>query len=110
MTTSKCLLRRSAGPFIALIGLAMGFITTVHGQDRAIASPVTKALVIAPTWLPTGNLNAPRRGHTATLLSNGTVLVVGGAGYSNDALDSAELYDVATGRWAFSWRPNCARH
>jgi hypothetical protein len=40
----------------------------------------------------------PRVFHTATLLTNGTVLVVGGFGFSNSgALSSAELYDPAAG-------------
>ncbi|MCX6925393.1 MAG: kelch repeat-containing protein, partial [Verrucomicrobia bacterium] len=38
-------------------------------------------------------LNAARMGHTATLLPNGKVLVVGGCTYG------AELYDPAAGTW-----------
>ena len=50
-------------------------------------------------WMPTGSLNIPRNNHTATLLPNGKVLVVGGA---NGAGSSAELYDPATGRWSIT--------
>ena len=34
---------------------------------------------VSGTWSPTGSLAQPRYGHTATLLLNGTVLVVGGS-------------------------------
>ncbi len=40
-----------------------------------------------------------RAEHTATLLSDGKVLVAGGLGYTG-MLDSAELYDPTTNRWA----------
>jgi WD40 repeat protein len=49
-------------------------------------------------WSPTGSLNTPRSGHTATLLTNGQVLVAGG---SSD-VSSAELYDPATGAWIYT--------
>jgi hypothetical protein len=44
------------------------------------------------TWAPTASLNVPRFRHTATLLSNGKVLVAGGSG-DIGVLRSAELYD-----------------
>lgn len=50
------------------------------------------------TWTTTGSLNGGRTTHTATLLSNGKVLVAGG--YSQSSLTSAELYDPATGIWS----------
>ena len=54
-------------------------------------------------WNATGSLGAGRSfGHTATLLANGKVLVVGGANILNSCcprLGSAELYDPATGQW-----------
>src|SRR5215831_4537801 len=51
----------------------------------------------APSWTYTGSLNTPRARHTATLLPNGKVLVVGG---SDTAPASAELYDPSTGTWS----------
>jgi N-acetylneuraminic acid mutarotase len=47
----------------------------------------------------TGNLNTPRSLHSATLLSDGKVLVAGGKSTNGSALSSAELYDPATGKW-----------
>ncbi|WLT32291.1 kelch repeat-containing protein [Geothrix sp. PMB-07] len=48
------------------------------------------------TTVSTGSMATPRAYHTATLLKNGQVLVVGGSDGSL-ALASAELYDPATG-------------
>jgi hypothetical protein len=50
-------------------------------------------------FVATGAMAAPRGGHTATLLRDGRVLVVGGTGASGGALRVAELYDPRTGRW-----------
>src|SRR5205823_8880213 len=53
-----------------------------------------------PSWTFTGSLNTGRVFHTATLLPNGKVLVTGGQ--SRADLDSAELYDPATGTCSFT--------
>lgn len=52
-------------------------------------------------WTETGSMSAARSVHTATLLPNGQVLVAGGfdATHGSDYLESAELYDPATGVW-----------
>jgi uncharacterized delta-60 repeat protein len=55
------------------------------------------------TWTQAGNLNSGRDNHTATLLSNGKVLVAGGSGISS------ELYDPATGTWSQTGNLNFAR-
>ena len=52
------------------------------------------------TWTTTGNLAQQRYQHTATLLPNGEVLVVGGNGHHSGGVQaSAELYDPASGTW-----------
>jgi N-acetylneuraminic acid mutarotase len=50
----------------------------------------------------TGSMNFARDGHTATLLSNGEVLVTGGFNYTNGFLASAELYNPANGKWTLT--------
>ncbi len=58
------------------------------------------------TWSPTGSMAEARAMHTATLLKDGRVLVTGGGtvstGTSESAppLDSAEVYDPATGTFS----------
>ena len=60
--------------------------------------PVTSYAV--RSWIATGNLNVPRSYHSATLLSDGRVLVAGGHGRDGATLDSAELYDPFTVSWS----------
>ncbi|HEV8553092.1 MAG TPA: kelch repeat-containing protein [Casimicrobiaceae bacterium] len=90
--------RYSTGVLLAMIGLPIGFMASAYSQDRPFSGPVTKTLSTSPSWIPTGNLNTARSGHTATLLANGKVLVVGGRNNVSPYVpDSAELYDPATG-------------
>ncbi len=52
------------------------------------------------TWSATGHLSKPRTNHTAILLQNGNVLVMGGYVYGNSGMEaSVELYDPTTGVW-----------
>jgi galactose oxidase-like protein len=52
------------------------------------------------TFSWTGSMNVPRVNHTATLLQDGRVLVVGAGDEGYDSVRSAELYDPATGRFS----------
>jgi hypothetical protein len=53
---------------------------------------------VTGNWTGASRLNVARWHHTATLLSDGTVLVAGGLSRRN-SLASAEIYDPATGNW-----------
>ena len=61
----------------------------------------------ANRWSATGALSTARDYHTATLLPNGKVLVVGG--YNGSYLSSAELYDPVTGTWTATGALSTAR-
>ena len=50
-------------------------------------------------WAVTGSLATARAGHTATLLSNGQVLAVGGSYRNGHRVATAELYDPESGSW-----------
>jgi hypothetical protein len=56
-------------------------------------------------WTSSGSLNTGRYNHTATLLTNGKVLITGGMDANSltaNKLATSELYDPATGTWAFT--------
>jgi hypothetical protein len=52
------------------------------------------------TFSPTGSMATPREVHTATLLSDGRVLITGGADFQARSVASAELYDPRTGTFS----------
>ena len=99
ITLAKC----TAGLVLALVALISAVL--MKGPIQ-LASAETVAL----GWSYTGSLNTPRRSHTSTLLPDGKVLVAGGANtYGVQVLDSAELYDPATGKWNPTGRLNVPR-
>jgi hypothetical protein len=68
----------------------------VAGTELRLFTDARGHALVDPLWTAVGTLGSARAQHTATLLPNGKVLVVGGAG----PLASAELYDTATGTWS----------
>ena len=73
--------------------------------------------VVGSGFRPTGDMNAVRTGHTATLLTSGKVLIAGGDGcfffgyyyYGNCLLDSAEVYDAGTGTFSTTGKMSVTR-
>jgi hypothetical protein len=58
----------------------------------------------------TGSMSVGRTGLTATLLTNGLVLVAGGSDYYVNCYATAELYNPATGQWTLTGsmsQPRC---
>ena len=58
-------------------------------------------------WVNTGSMNNARDLHTASVLTNGKVLVTGG--WNSSILNSAELYDPSTGTWTITGNMTYAR-
>jgi Kelch motif protein len=65
----------------------------------AVSTPVFAGT--SGTWSNTGAMNVARYQHTATLLSNGEVLVTGGVN-STGYLSSVEVYNPSTGKWTLT--------
>jgi len=86
-----------SGAFSCSPMLSAGLNTiSVQATDIAGNQKTTAVTVSASGFTLTGSLNTPRDPHTATLLSNGTVLIAGGQN-STGVLASAELYDPTGG-------------
>jgi hypothetical protein len=85
---------------------------TVDGADISgvdfVVQPVG-ATAVANTFSATGAMLYARYAHTATLLPDGKVLVVGGHAKS-DPRASAELYDSSTGLWKETGKLAYARY
>jgi N-acetylneuraminic acid mutarotase len=86
-----------------------------HRSVAAAGAAVAVLLLAAPvlaagggTWQAAGETVTEPSGHTATLLYDGTVLVVGGLSGDNQTA-AAELYDPATNRWTAVAAPAVAR-
>lgn len=80
--------------------LTDGSILIVGGQrgvENGLSSSELYALDVATNlwvWSSVANMRHPRYGHTATLLNDRNVLIIGGED-ANGQLDSAELFDAS---------------
>ena len=92
--------------------LPNGQVLIVGGGECPITR-ITAELYVpsAGRWKGARNTLRQRYHHTATLLANGKVLVIGGDGseYGEDALASAEVYDIASDSWTYTGSLSQAR-
>jgi N-acetylneuraminic acid mutarotase len=98
--------------------LPNGEVLVAGGEAFINGSPVvfSSAELYNPstgTWTKAGSMSIAREMHTATLLSNGQVLVAGGYHFDpgmNDSIASAELFNPAKGNWSATGSLNTARY
>jgi N-acetylneuraminic acid mutarotase len=91
----------SAGVLLPFAGLSKSVADLVG--NRVLKTGVVRHEAKAPTpgmWTATGSMSTGHKVATATLLTNGKVLVAGGDDTSNNPTAIAELYDPSTGVWA----------
>src|SRR5208282_5045903 len=87
---------------ISLVQLVFAVAALVIGLPAVVTAQ------IGNSWINTSSMSTGRQAHTATLLTNGQVVVAGG--YNNGSyLANAELYDPARGSWTTINPMNCAR-
>jgi WD40 repeat protein len=84
--------------------LPNGNVLMAGGYDGTNSVDITELYFSPPMvspgmWTLTGSLTNALYLHTATLLPNGKVLVVGGADYSGNVFAAAQLYDSTNGTW-----------
>jgi N-acetylneuraminic acid mutarotase len=90
------------------LGLAMAAITTLTILGLGSVAPAL-AQITTLSWSYTGSLGIARERHTATLLPNGKVLVIGGRN-SARTFNTAELYDPDSGTWRLTGNSHVPRH
>lgn len=88
---------KKAGPNAYQFFITTTFIVIAFGYAQAA------------DWSPTGSMNVARGAHTATLIPNGKVLIVGGGACQPSGPAASELYDPGTGTFSFTGSANIGR-
>jgi hypothetical protein len=93
-------------PTIATVGSTTGVATGVSIGSAKISATVgsvsgmVRLSVVTKSWISTGDMQTARAAHSATMLSNGTVLIAGGCCDSlGNGLAGAEIYNPSAGTW-----------
>ena len=89
---------------IGFVLCSLGLLLALAGFSKPVAGRATAGKLVdfkPGTWTATGSMNVARAAFTATLLTNGKVLVAGGINTA-ETTASAELYDPATGQWTLT--------
>jgi hypothetical protein len=105
LQTMPMLTRVAAAAVIGVVAVGGAFYLTKPGQPSvggpvqtagASASPGAASQAPTPQPSPTGRMSSGRGIQTATVLADGSVLIVGGYATGQVALASAEIYDPST--------------
>jgi MYXO-CTERM domain-containing protein len=72
------------------------FVAVAELDARGLSTPI----VLDPSWSTLPSLSKPRRGHSATTLADGSVLVAGGHDNGDAPVLLAERFDPKTNAWS----------
>jgi uncharacterized protein (TIGR03437 family) len=100
ITGSKFTSLAHRGPTVAI--LANGDVIAAGGLEAANQEPTARVEIYRPatdSWQIGLSMLSARTAHTATILTTGDVLSIGGLGLKDQILSSAEIYDSTTGVW-----------
>ncbi|HKD54297.1 MAG TPA: kelch repeat-containing protein [Steroidobacteraceae bacterium] len=95
----------SSTPAVASIGGGTGLVTGISLGSTNITAKVGSLTstvplqIVAGVWTPASATLIAHAYHTATLLPNGNVLVIGGQGNTADYTADAEIYHPLTDTW-----------
>ena len=92
------------GRVVATGGFDASGITTGAASAADIFTPATGL------WTSAASMASPRQYHTASILSNGRMLVVGGNDGMSTVFASAELYDPTANTWSSAGNMATARY
>lgn len=84
-------------------------VTAADVAGNAAATTISVNLSIPGGFASTNNLNVARQGHTATLLTNGMVLITGGEDVNSVDQATAEIYNPATASFTSTGTMTVAR-
>ena len=101
--TSKCFALPFLAVFLLIVASFVSDSTDIFASASTSSRTMPKmALEAAGTWVPAGSLAEGRHSHTATPLSDGRVLIVGGTQgrFGGPGLTSVEIYDPSSGTWS----------
>jgi hypothetical protein len=80
------------------------------GPDGQVATALVESFdPDSLSFAPAGSMTTPRAGHSATLLTDGRVLIAGGMDTDFNAIASSEIYDPATGAFTAAGPMGIAR-
>ena len=109
MITTRNITRYITVLIITTVFFTIGQALTGYCSNQHDFHQTTTQVTINTGWGFTGSLNTNRYGHTATLLENGKVLIVGGGGFPcsgnscySTVNGSVELYDPVAGTCSYT--------
>ena len=94
--SSTCVI---SGTPVTILSATTYTITIANASSSARATVSLSIAQTPDTWYSSAPFEMERKNHTATLLDDGKVLIVGGLGPGGEPREQAEVYDPSLNQW-----------